>query len=84
MNIGCFRCIKGLLKNKIVILVTHQVNLLEYADDIVCLREVSWLYFQIFFSNMKCLREYKVIVIDLLQKPIYQKNDKSIVTICYL
>lgn len=40
-NIWCFRCIKGLLKNKIVILVTHQVKFLEHADDIVCLNEVS-------------------------------------------
>ena len=35
-----FRCIKGLLKNKIVVLVTHQLQFLEHADDIVCLQKV--------------------------------------------
>ena len=40
-----FRCIKGLLKNKIVVLVTHQLQFLEHADDIVCLQKVLLRFF---------------------------------------
>ncbi|XP_057311415.1 ATP-binding cassette sub-family C member 4-like isoform X1 [Hydractinia symbiolongicarpus] len=35
------KCIKGLLRNKVVILATHQIQYLEHATDIVCLKEDS-------------------------------------------
>ena len=35
------RCIRGILSDKIVILVTHQVQYLERCDAILGLKEVS-------------------------------------------
>lgn len=37
----CRRCICGLLKNKPRILVTHQLQYLQAADEIIVLKEVG-------------------------------------------
>lgn len=37
----CFRCIRGLLKSKVCILVSHQLQYLNDSDSILCLHEVS-------------------------------------------
>lgn len=37
----CFRCVCGLLKNKPRILVTHQLQYLKAADQILVLKEVG-------------------------------------------
>ena len=36
-----YRCILGLLKPKICVLVTHQLQFLKEATSILCLKEVS-------------------------------------------
>lgn len=38
---SCIRCISGVLKNKPRILVTHQLQYLKAADQILVLKEVS-------------------------------------------
>ena len=42
-NYLCFRCIRGLLKSKVCILVSHQLQYLNDSDSILCLHEVSIL-----------------------------------------
>ena len=38
---ACCRCILGVLRNKICVLVTHQLQYLKDATSILCLQEVS-------------------------------------------
>ncbi len=37
----CIRCIRGLLKDKLVILVTHQVHFALQGDKLLALKDVS-------------------------------------------
>lgn len=40
-TINFFRCILGLLKDKVCVLVTHQLQYLKDGTSILCLKEVS-------------------------------------------
>ena len=37
----CYRCIRGLLKDKLVVLVTHQVHFALQGDKLLALKDVS-------------------------------------------
>jgi len=64
-NIFHFRCINGVLKDKLKILVTHQVQYLQYATSIYTMTEVSEFYRKLkeSFSTQVSLLHYIIIYI---------------------
>ena len=48
----CYRCICGVLADKLVVLVTHQLQYAQHADSILVLREV---YKSVFFKLFSLL-----------------------------
>ena len=42
LNLNHFRCICGLLKDRLVVLVTHQLHFAEQADRVLALNDVSF------------------------------------------
>ena len=44
VNLNLFRCICGLLKDRLVVLVTHQLQFAEQANRILALNDVSFAH----------------------------------------
>ena len=67
-----FRCIRGILSDKIVILVTHQVQYLERCDAILGLKEVSCIYHS---SNVVSMFIHNLLVFYFLMYYIIAVGD---------
>ncbi|XP_057310387.1 ATP-binding cassette sub-family C member 4-like [Hydractinia symbiolongicarpus] len=64
------KCIRGLLRNKVVILATHQIQYLQHATNIVCLKEDS----STVASSVHELSEKGVNLVSILDSESQEKR----------
>jgi len=63
-------CIRGLLEKKLVLLVTHQIQYLEHANDIICLQENG----HTMRGSLHDLSRHGVDIVNILRQESHEKQ----------